>query len=82
MRAFLFKNGNDKDLVKWRTQLDELTCYMLLTTGAKKIKLAKALLKGQAREYFINMLTDFELNNNTKNDKEEYFSEAIEGLGK
>ena len=79
--AFLFENVDAKSWIKWRIQLHELTCNMPLTTRAKKIKVAKALLKGQAREYFIDMRTDFELNNNNKNDKEEYFVEAIEGHG-
>ena len=81
MRAFLFENGNTESWIKLRIQLDKLTCNMPFTTGAKKIKVAKAFLKGQAREYFIDMRTDFELNDDNKNDKEEYFVEAIEGRG-
>ena len=80
--AFLFENGNAKSRIKSRIQIDKLTCHMPLTTGGKKTKVAKAHLKGQAREYFMDIFTDFKLNDNNKNDREEYFAEAIEGLGR
>ena len=36
-RAFLFESGDAKAWIKWRIQLDKLTCNMPLITGAKKI---------------------------------------------
>ena len=59
--ATIFGSGTAEEWVKWRVQFDELVRDMPLTTGEKKIKVAKALLKGEARDSFVAILTDIEL---------------------
>ena len=81
---FVFENGEAEDWVKWRMQMDELIRDMPLTTGEQKVKVAKALLKGQAREYFTGILIDLEMQMDEEGEMtaEDRYTEAIETLGK
>ena len=81
---FVFENGEAEDWVKWRMQMDELIRDMPLTTGEQKVKVAKALLKGQAREYFTGILIDLEMQMDEEDEMtaEDRYTEAIETLGK
>jgi hypothetical protein len=83
VRCHLFESGEAEDWVKWRIQLDELIRDMPLTTGAKRIKVAKALLKGQAREYLLDLLLDLEMTDDADDpiNDEDKFDEAIARLG-
>ena len=91
IRATVFDEGNAEDWIRWRIQMDELVRDMQLTTGRQKIVLAKALLKGNAREKFTNILSDLRVNQEMDNDGSEdddadedwddTFAEAIEKLG-
>jgi hypothetical protein len=83
IRATVFDEGDAEGWIKWRIQMDELIRDMQLETGRQKIVLAKALLKGNAREKFIDILTDMAVNNSDVEDVElvGHFDEAIERLG-
>ena len=61
IRATVFDEGDAEGWVQWRIQLDDLIRDMNLVTGRQKIVLAKALLKGNAREKFQGLLLDLEL---------------------
>jgi hypothetical protein len=82
--CFIFETGEAEDWVKWRIQMVELIRDMPLTTGEQKIKVAKALLKGQAREYFTGILIDLEMQMEEDDEMtaEERYTQAIEELGK
>ena len=62
VRATVFDEGEAEDWIRWRIQLDELIRDKNLRTGRQKIVLAKALLKGNAREKFSNLLVDLAMN--------------------
>ena len=85
VRASVFDEGDAEGWVQWRIQLDDLTRDMVLTTGRQKIVLAKALLKGNAREKLSDILLDLEINreagDNEEEESENVFVEAIEQLG-
>ena len=86
IRATVFDEGNAEDWIKWRIQMDELIRDMQLETGRQKIVLAKALLKGNAREKFINILADLAVNHDDDDMDAEVelnddFDEVIEKLG-
>ena len=85
IRATVFDEGDAEDWIKWRIQMDELIRDMQLETGRQKIVLAKALLKGNAREKFINILADLAVNHEDSTDVDvelnDDFNEAIEKLG-
>jgi hypothetical protein len=84
VKAFLFEDGPAEDWVKWRMQLEELIRDIPLQDGTAKMKTAKALLKGEARERFQIISLDLEIALDPTNPeaKEEMFSEAIERLGR
>ncbi len=48
--ATVFDEGDAEGWIRWQIQMDELVRDMQLETGRQKIVLAKALLKGNARE--------------------------------
>ena len=48
--ATVFDEGDAEAWVKWRIQLEELIRDMRMEGGRQKVMLAKALLKGNARE--------------------------------
>ncbi len=50
IKATVFDEGEAEDWIKWRIHFDELVRDMKLVTGKQKIVVAKALLKGNARE--------------------------------
>lgn len=83
IRATVFDGGDAEGWIKWRIQMDDLVRDMQLETGRQKIVLAKALLKGNAREKFIDILTDLALTEEEVEDVEleGHFNEAIERLG-
>ena len=83
-RATVFNEGEAEDWIRWRIQLDELIRDKNLRTGRQKIVLAKALLKGNAREKFSNLLVDLAMNEEDLEDdvgQDNEFDEAIERLG-
>ena len=61
IKATVFDEGDAEEWVKWRIQVEELVRDMQLSTARQKIMLAKALLKGNAREKFSNILADLAL---------------------
>ncbi len=82
--ATVFDEGDAEDWIRWRIQLDELIRDKNLTTGRQKSILAKALLKGEAREKFTNLLINLELaegENDDEEDDDERFDAVIERLG-
>ena len=84
VRATVFDEGDAEGWIQWRIQFDDLIRDMNLTTGRQKILLAKALLKGNAREKFIDLLTDLELRETDEIEDyrdEDNLNEAIEQLG-
>ena len=83
VRATVFDQGDAEGWVQWRIQLDDLIRDMVMTTGRQKTVLAKALLKGNAREKLSDILLDLEINaeGGEEADEENYFAEAIELLG-
>ncbi len=91
IRATVFDEGEAEDWIKWRIQFDELVRDMQLVTGRQKIVVAKALLKGNAREKFSNILADLAINRELEVEDDEVgaqdknmdddFEEAIEKLG-
>jgi transposase InsO family protein len=84
VRATVFDEGDAEGWIQWRIQFDDLIRDMNLSTGRQKILLAKALLKGNAREKFLDLLADLEMRD-TDGDREyrddENLEEAIELLG-
>ena len=81
-RCFIFETGDAERWVKWRIQMDELIRDVPLNDGEKKIKYSKALLAGQARERFVNIVADLRhANQDEQEDPEDTYSEAIERLG-
>ena len=58
IKATVFDEGDAEEWVKWRIQVKELVRDIQLSTARQKIMLAKALLKGNAREKFSNVLAD------------------------
>lgn len=94
IRATVFDEGNAEDWIRWTVQQDELIRDMTLTTGRQKIVLAEALLKGNARERFTNILAELAINSkldsdddNSEDEREkdvdrnDRYDEAIEKLG-
>ncbi len=91
IRATVFDEGEAEDWIKWRIQFDELVRDMQLVTGRQKIVVAKALLKGNAREKFSNILADLAINRELEVEDDEVgaqdknmdddFEEAIKKLG-
>ena len=82
IRATVFDEGNAEAWVKWRIQLEELIRDMRMEGGRQKVMLAKALLKGNAREKFTNLLADLAMSDDDEGPSDEnYFDEAIEQLG-
>lgn len=83
--ATLFESGSAEEWIRWRIQFDELIRDMPLNSGEKMIKVAKALLKGDARDHFVSILIDLEMNEDDEDDVEDIdkvrFDEAIEQLG-
>ena len=56
VKCTMFEGGEAEEWIQWRMQMDELIRDMPLDDVAKKIKVAKALLKGQAREHLTAIL--------------------------
>ena len=61
VKAFLFECGEAETWIKWQIQFEELERDMGLATDEQKIKVAKALLKGEARERFSTILNDIKV---------------------
>ena len=84
VRAAVFDEGEAEGWVQWRIQLDELIRDMNLTTGCQKSVLVKALLKGNAREKFSDILLDLEIDQELAEAEEDVaedlFNEAIAKL--
>lgn len=80
-RCFLFDNGDAERWVKWRIQFEELIRDVPLNDGTKKIKYAKALLTGDARERFVNIVADLRHADADENPDETY-NEAIAQMGR
>ena len=88
----VFEDGDSEDWVKWRIAMDEAIRDIPLDDGDKKIKLAKSLLKGVARERFTMQLTNLEMAANADdedsdderdlNDRNVIYQLAIEELGR
>ena len=84
VRATVFDEGDAEGWIQWRIQFDDLIRDMNFTTGRQKILLAKALLKGNAREKFLDLLADLEMREDDEDDDyndETILAEAIEQLG-
>ena len=82
VRATVFDEGDAEAWIQWRIQLDDLIRDKQLTNGRQKIVLSKALLKGNAREKFCDILLDIEMSQeDTAVEEEELFKEAIDRLG-
>ena len=84
VRAVVFDEGDAKGWIQWRIQFDDLVRDMNLSTGRQKILLAKALLKGNAREKFLDLLADLEMRESDGDQEledEDNLNEAIEQLG-
>ena len=85
VRAFMFEDGDAEQWIKWRIQLDELIRDIPLKTEQGKIKTAKALLKGAAREVFLTELVDVELDADSESadlDGHVVFEETVDRLGR
>ena len=82
-RCFIFETGEAEKWVKWRIQMDELVRDVPLNDGEKKIKYSKALLAGEARERFTNIVADLRhaAQGGEEEDAEDTYNEAIERLG-
>jgi hypothetical protein len=88
IRATVFDEGEAEDWIKWRIQFDELVRNMQLVMGRQKIVVEKALLKGNAREKFSNILADLAISRELEVEDDEMgaqdenmnddFEEAIE----
>ncbi len=90
IRATVLDEGNAEDWIRWRVQQDELIRDMQLSSGRQKIVLAKALLKGSAREKFTNILVEMAVDREMERgddeededeDLDDRYEEAIEKLG-
>ena len=84
VRATVFDEGDAEGWIQWRIQLEDLIRDMNLVVGRQKIFLAKSLLKGNARERFLDILADLEMREDDETQDyrdEETFEEAIERLG-
>jgi len=85
IKATIFDEGDAEAWVQWRIQLDELIRDMVLETGRQKKVLAKALLKGEAREKFLILINELEMAGIVDGDEAAdellNFDEAIEQLG-
>ena len=85
VRAVLFESGDAEAWVKWRIQMDELIRDMPLGTPEEKSKVAKALLKGDARERFVTVSTDVLMEDDPDDEQaEDYdeFEEILERMGR
>ena len=81
----MFKDGNNKQWIKWRIQLHELICDIPLQTEEAMIKTAKALLKGTACKASVTKLVKAELNAKSKRTSKEdhvVFLETIDHRGR
>ena len=84
VRATVFDEGDAEGWIQWRIQFDDLIRDMNLSTGRQKILLAKALLKGNARKKFLDLLADLEMRDMDGDQEyrdEKNLEEAIELLG-
>jgi hypothetical protein len=90
IRATVFVEGNAEDWIRWKIQFDERIRDMQVSTERQKEVFAKALLKGNAREKFTNILTDLEVSRELNEDNgkfddddddDDLFREAIKKLG-
>ena len=83
-RCFLFESGDAEKWVKWRIQFDELVRDVPLNDGDKKTKYAKALMTGEARERFANIVADLRQDDamEEETDAEAIFNEAVEKMGR
>ena len=80
--AKVFDEGDAESWIQWRIQLDDLIWDKQLTDGWEKTVLAKALLKGSAREKFCDILLDIDINQDDADiNEEDVFKEAIDRLG-
>ena len=70
--------------MKWRIQFDELIQDVPPNDGDKKIKYAKALMTGEARERFANIMADLRQDDamEEETDAEAIFNEAVEKMGR
>ena len=84
VRATVFDEGDAEGWIQWRIQFDDLIRDMNFTTAHQKILLAKALLKGNAREKFLDLLADLEMQRDDGDDEysdENILAEALVQLG-
>jgi hypothetical protein len=58
VKVTIFEEGDAEEWIKWRMQLDELIRDVPLTSFLQRIKVAKSLLKGQARDFWETAVTN------------------------
>ena len=75
--AMVFDEGDAESWIRWQIQLDNLIRDKQLTDGQQTIVLAKALLKGSAREKFCDILLDIDINQDDADvNEEDVFSQG------
>ena len=81
VKVTIFEVGDAEEWVRWRIQFEELVRDVPLKDALQKTKVAKALLRGQAKEFFDTALSTLIINSSDEDD-EEIFQAAVEQLGR